>query len=81
MFGNTRIPRDLSYKEGDVIRYSAFGGCRRTVLVDEKDDNIKNGRPGFSGQLVDDNYELLPEEDGMGVWGYDSQIFKVVKRG
>ena len=80
MFGNTRIRRDLSYEEGDVIRYSAFGGLRRTVLVQEKDDEIKNGRPGFSGVLVDDDYKPLPEKDGMGVWGYDAQIIKVIKR-
>jgi hypothetical protein len=69
------------YKQGDIIRYNAFGGCGRTVLVEEKDDDIKNGRPGFHGVMVDSNLKPLPEKDGMGVWGYDSQIVRVVKRG
>ena len=69
------------YKIGDIIRYNAFGGCGRTVLVNDKDDDIKNGRPGFSGQLVDSDLNPILREDGSGVWGYDAQIISVVRRG
>lgn len=63
----------MNYNEGSVIQYSPFGGGTRTVLVDEKSSDIKNGRPGFGGTLVD-------AADGpVSVWGYDSQIIGVVK--
>lgn len=51
---------------GDVITYVDFLGGRRTVYVTAVDDDIKNGRPGFDGHLIDDPDFL--------VWGYDSQI-------
>ena len=72
--------RNMRYKEGDIIRYNAFGGLSRNVLVEEKDDDIKNGRPGFSGVHLDPDLKPYPEKDGMGVWGYDAQIVQVVKR-
>ena len=43
----------FNYRVGSVITYSAFGGEIRHVLVDEKSDDVKNGRPGFGGVLVD----------------------------
>jgi hypothetical protein len=60
-----------SYNEGDVIVYRPFGGGTRVVLVDEKESDIKNGRPGFAGSI------LMGEDIGMGVWGYDDQIVEV----
>lgn len=68
------------YKIGDIISYNAFGGLKRTVLVEDREDEIKNGRPGFSGKLVGSDHKPLPEKDGMGVWGYDSQIVRVIRR-
>lgn len=76
--------RRFDYNEGDIISYSPFGGGRRLVLVDEKDSDIKNGRPGFSGQEVDPKtMQPFPESIsslGGGVWGYDDQITGVIKR-
>lgn len=69
--------RKKIYKVGSVIVYSPFGGGRRTVRVDEKDSDIKNGRPGFGGVLLKDGE---PVEDGGGVWGYDSQIITVLRQ-
>jgi len=68
--------RKLDYQEGSIIVYHAFGGLKRTVRVEEKESDIKNGRPGFSGQLVD--HQGLP--DNAGVWGYDEQIVQVVRK-
>lgn len=61
----------MDYEVGDTIVYSPFGGGERVVLVDEKEADIKNGRPGFGGTIVG---------EGMGVWGYDSQIVRVEAR-
>jgi hypothetical protein len=69
---------DPTYRVGSVIEYIAFGGETRRVRISERFDDIKNGRPGFDGELVgiatetDDPDELL-------VWGYDNQILRVVK--
>ena len=74
----------MRYGEGSVIVYHAFGGCRRTVLVEAKAADIKNGRPGFSGVLVGSDLKPLPADSndriGNGVWGYDSQIARIVRR-
>ncbi len=53
----------VEYEVGDVITYKNFGGQVLTGEVSSKEDDIKNGRPGFD--LV------------LGVWGYDSQITHV----
>ena len=58
----------FKYRVGSVIQYVSFGGELRTVTVDEKEDDIKDGRPGFGG--IDDRAE--------DVWGYDDQIVAVV---
>lgn len=60
----------MNYKLGDVIVYHS-GGSKRVVLVDEKESDIKNGRPGFGGTVIDG------PDTGMSVWGYDSQIEEV----
>ncbi len=59
----------FKYRVGSVIQYVSFGGGLRTVTVDEKEDDIKGGRPGFDGVT----------DRGEGVWGYDDQIIAVVK--
>lgn len=56
------------YRVGDLIVYVAFGGERRTVTVISKEDDIKNGQPGFDGE----------DADGNSWWGYDDQIVKVL---
>ena len=58
----------IKYKVGDTIQYRDFGGNLRTVLVNGREEDIKNGEPGFFGSM----------EDGMGAWGYDDQIVRVV---
>lgn len=58
------------YNVGDVIEYRTFGGDIRRVRVTFKSDDIKNGLPGFDGDLV----------NGKGTfWGYDDQIVRVVR--
>lgn len=56
------------YKVGDTIQYRTFGGGLRTVVVTDKMDDVKNGRPGFDGYLVGDPQAM--------VWGYDDQIVR-----
>lgn len=58
----------IEYKVGDVIAYSPFGGGERVVVVSNRD--VHNGRGAFDGSLRDD--------PTFGVWGYDSQITRVV---
>lgn len=58
------------YMIGSTITYNLWGGDTRTVKVTHKDENIKNGDPGFDGFEVD---------TGQSVWGYDNQISKVDK--
>ena len=72
------------YRIGSIIEYQTFTGAARIVLVEEKDDDIKNGRAGFGGILEPShmkNAELRAERPDWwaGVWGYDSQITKVLK--
>lgn len=69
------------YNVGDVVSYLAFGGVHRLVLVTNKESDIKNGRSGFDGILVDEfTHQPIEEgEYGNGVWGYDDQILAVRK--
>ena len=66
---------------GDVIEYSPFGGGLRRVLVDEVDVDIKNGRPGFSGLELEAGATSGDAEYSSGVWGYCSQVVRVVGPG
>lgn len=61
------------YEVGDTITYSPFGGGVRYVLVNNKEDDVKNGLPGFDGELIVDG------PTGEYVWGYDNQILDVVR--
>lgn len=61
----------MKYKVGSILTYTCFGGGSRRVRVTNKDPNIKNGRPGFAGDVLDG------PEAGMGCWGYDDQITSV----
>ncbi len=63
----------MNYKVGDVIEYRTFCGGTRTVQVTSKDDDIKNGRPGFSGKNLTTDPDASPN-----VWGYDYQIVAVL---
>lgn len=62
----------VNYNVGDTIQYRAHGGEVRTVLVEDKDPDIKNGRPGFAGACVGG--------DVGSCWGYDDQVIRVVKK-
>lgn len=61
--------KQLNYRVGSIIKYRAFDGVVRKVLVEAKEEDIKNGRPGFDGQ----------SSYGEWCWGYDDQIISVVK--
>ena len=62
----------LEYDLGSIIEYRNSGGEILKVKVDEKEDDIKNGRSGFSGIVIG--------SDDDGCWGYDSQIIRVIKK-
>lgn len=59
-------------KIGAIVEYETFGGGKRRVILDEVSDDIKNGRPGFGGEIV------TGPDRGMSVWGYADQITRVV---
>jgi len=61
----------IPYKPGDYVAYSTFSGEKRVCLVTERYPDVKNGIPGFDGIITG------PDGD-VGVWGYDSQIRKVL---
>jgi hypothetical protein len=61
----------MNYNVGDVIHYMAFGGTIRRVRVTAKDPVVKNGQPGFDGDHLDDNGNIVGR-----VWGYDDQIIR-----
>ena len=61
--------KQLNYRVGSTTKYRAFGGEVRTVVVESKEADIKNGRPGFDGMV----------HPGEWCWGYDDQIISVVK--
>lgn len=60
----------MNYEVGDIISYRPFGGGGRRVRVTARYDDIKNGRPGFDGELVN----ASPDDLYTSVWGFDSQI-------
>lgn len=59
----------FNYRVGSKVRYRSFDGTVRTVTVESKADDIKDGRPGFDGQV----------RPGEWAWGYDDQILAVVE--
>ena len=72
----------MSYQTGDVIEQCAFGGVLRFVRVEGREADVKNGRPGFFGKLCDKQGQEVGGDDpiGNGVWGYDSQVVRVMLR-
>jgi hypothetical protein len=58
------------YRVGDCIVQWCFGSpeAARTVIVDGRSANIKNGRSGFSGHTP----------QGLSVWGYDDEVQAVM---
>lgn len=63
------------YQPGDVLVYTVMGGGEtRRVRVTATYEDIKNGRPGFDGDLLDG------KDAGSrfgSVWGYDDQVLYV----
>jgi hypothetical protein len=51
---------------GDVVLHQAFDGSRRMVSIIYVSKDIKNGKSGFDGFLVENPNEF--------VWGYCEQI-------
>jgi hypothetical protein len=62
-----------AYDEGDTIEYAAFGGEVRRVRVISREADVKDGEPGFVGEIVDGTCG----DDAM-CWGYDRQIMRVL---
>ncbi len=60
------------YGVGDVIAYHNDG--LQYVKVDEHVENVKHGEPGFGGTII------AGSGKGRDVWGYDSQVVRVVER-
>lgn len=67
----------MDYNVGDVVAQKTTLGGIRHVRVTEKIQNIKNGLPGFDGDLV--LRDGTPVEAEYGVWGYENQITEVIK--
>lgn len=65
----------ISYAVGDIIEQRTTTGMKRYVLVQAREEDIKNGCAGFEGVEVNIN----GKETGLGAWGYDDQVLRVVK--
>ena len=61
----------IDYKIGDTIKVSQWGGGTRTVLVTNKEQDVKNGEPGGDGTIGGTDW---------GVWFYDTQVIEVLVR-
>lgn len=69
----------MNFGIGSIIEYSPFGGGTRRARVTLREAEGKNGRPTFDGVLLkQDNTPV--EGDDANVWGYDSQILRIVTR-
>jgi hypothetical protein len=53
---------------GQVVSYQTWGGEIRKVRVMEVHEDIKRGRPGFDGVVIEG------PEKGQPVWGYMDQL-------
>ena len=80
----------MKVKVGDIVVYSPFGGGNRTVEITSVEKNIKNGKPGFVGNIVTDSvpeFRAMKKNDPKtyeyvksipaSVWGYNDQIQSV----
>ena len=65
----------MNYAVGDLVTYSPFGVGTRTVRITERDVDIKNGYPGFSGVVTYNVGDAT--KPGDLAWGYDDQITAV----
>jgi hypothetical protein len=63
-----------NYAKGDIVEYNAFGHLRH-VHVETRRKNIKNGEPGFQGEIIWDVVETWTPGDQ--AWGYDRDITRV----
>lgn len=84
MFG-----QEVSYQVGDVIEVSMGRTCRFVKVDavysvdpdaawDDDDQGVKNGEPGFDGTVVKGGTD--GSAPGASVWGYSSQVVRVVVR-
>ena len=67
------VKTTIPYRVGDTIIQRTFIGIIRTVKVASRDPDIKNGRSGFDGTVAEG------PAAGASVWGYDSQVVRVVR--
>jgi hypothetical protein len=70
--------KHASIKINHVVEYRTFTGEIRAVVVESLDDDVKNGRPGFSGRIVirlaNGKWGKVPPPCWSGVWGYSSDV-------
>lgn len=74
---NTNYTAD-DYEVGDVIVVKT-ATTKQAVEVESKEDDIKKGRPGWSGVVVEviDKAPSAYREEGEEMWGYDNQIVDI----
>jgi len=70
----------VRYNVGDIILQQSWSFGQRYIRITNKDNDIKNGSSGFDGVLCDKRGNEVNKDDKYGntVWGYDTQILKVV---
>lgn len=66
------------YGPGDTIEVD-MGTYTRTVRVEERHPDIKNDRPGFEGTMVREGGRRVSTSEHADVWGYDSQVLRIVR--
>jgi hypothetical protein len=68
----------VKYAVGDIIEVETIGGKIRRVLVQYREDDIKDGQPGFEGLIV--SAGPGGGERGAAAWGYDDRVLRRVGR-
>ena len=66
----------MDYLVGDVVEYVTVHGARRVVKVTSKSPNVRCGREGFDGVVLDSTEQ---DHRRSRVWGYSTQVVRVMK--
>lgn len=70
----------VEYEVGDIIEYGPLGGGVFVAKVKVKSEDIKGNSQGFLATLIHNKAPRTANKPGSGVWGYDEDVIRVVRR-
>jgi hypothetical protein len=75
----TDVLHIVRYHPGDELLVDSLGE-QWVVRVDARHEDLKDGRPGWTGSLVEvRGQRLYGHSLGAGVWGYDDDVLDVLR--